>query len=265
MEDIAASNEAPPGKTAVAPTTTRPVGNASSSVSILASTVRVVPTRAGTPAEPRSVALSASLRLRQPAGVDPPIARAAELDLSAGTRFDGKATPACSLETLKAKGAAGCPPAARLGKGVAIGLADTTTKTVGTIEVFNGGPGQLYLATIVRNPAYVKSVVVGDVTGNARTGLHLRFTFPRDLQNVAGVPLGLRRLDLALEPTPVLTTTACPAGKWTYQSSVTFADGTAAARGGSRPLPLGGELRCVSLPFRSPFRRPESAALRGFA
>jgi hypothetical protein len=227
-------NEGPPATTASAETTTQTDPHASSSVSILASTVRVSPTRAGTPQDPQPVALNASLRLRQPAGVDPPIARAAELDLSNGTRFDGNAAPTCSLDTLKAKGAAGCPPTARLGKGTAIGLADTT-KTIGTIEVFNGGPGHLYLATVVRNPAYVKSVVIGDVTGDSRTGLRLRFTFPHDLQNIAGVPLGLQRLDLALDATPVLTTTACPAGKWTYQSSVTFADGTAASRAGAVP------------------------------
>jgi hypothetical protein len=190
-------------------------------VSVLGSTVR---------ADPKSVAVS--LRLRQPADADPPVARTAQLDLAGVGPWRGGALPSCAAATIKAHGAEGCPRGSILGGGQATGKADTST-TVGTITIINGGGDRILLATTVRNPAYAKSVSTGTVVRQG-DGVRISVAFAKDLQVIAGVPVGLQELQLTLDRRAVLGTRRCPAaGGWRYAAQVAFEDGTHAARAGA--------------------------------
>jgi hypothetical protein len=175
------------------------------------------------------------LRLRQPADVDPPIARSARLVLPKGISWHGGDAPSCSLDTLKASGPGGCPAGAMLGTGEAIGIADTA-RTVGQMAAVDGGPQAVYLATTVHNPAYVKTVVRGAISTTDDGSLQIDLTFPPDLQTIAGVPVGLQRLRLSVARGPALRVSSCPAsGHWSYRSSVDFVDGTQAHHAGRAP------------------------------
>lgn len=194
---------------------------APSPVTVLASGVRVSRDR-----------VDVALRLRQPADVDPPLARRARLDVSGVGAWRGGAMAACSIETLRARGAGACPAASILGHGRAIGVADGA-RTVGTITVVSGGPRRILLATVVRHPAYVKTVVQGTVIPRG-DGIRLALTFPEDLQVIAGVPVGLQRLHLTLSRRALLAAGRCPAGRaWHYAAAVSFGDGTGVARRGA--------------------------------
>jgi hypothetical protein len=202
-------------------TTATTTGSAPSPVSVLGSSVR---------ADGQSVAVS--LRLRQPADADPPVARTAQLDLAGVGPWRGGALPSCAAATVKARGADGCPRGSILGQGQATGKADTST-TVGAITIINGGGDRILLATTVRNPAYAKSVSAGTVVRKG-DGVRISVAFAKDLQVIAGVPVGLQELQLTLDRRAVLGTRSCPAaGGWRYASQVAFEDGTHVARSGA--------------------------------
>jgi hypothetical protein len=164
-----------------------------------------------------------SLRLRQPADTDPPIAKTAQLTLPKGIEWKGGDTTSCDEATLK-RGLDACPPAAVIGSGEAIGLTDRA-KTVGVINVVNGGKDDVYLSTIVSHPAYVKTIVPGKIS-KTDDGLKLDFTFPPDLQTIAGVPIGLQQLRLTIKRGPWLVVPECPDDGWDYDARVSFDDGT---------------------------------------
>jgi hypothetical protein len=173
-----------------------------------------------------------ALRLRQPANVDPPLARSARLDVGGVGAWRGGALAVCSIATLEARGPAACPAASILGHGQAIGVADAS-RTVGTITVVSGGPRRILLATLVRHPAYVKTVIEGTVIPRG-DGVRIALTFPEDLQVIAGVPVGLQQLRLTLNRRTLVAAGACPAaGGWHYAAEVSFSDGTRVARRGA--------------------------------
>ncbi len=190
----------PDGKPAISP------------VSVLSSSVEV---KAGQ--------VDVSLRLRQPSDADPPIAKTAQLTLPKGIEWKGADTPSCDAETLK-RGIDACPPGSIIGNGEAVGLTDQS-KTIGQITAINGGGEDVYLATIVRNPAYVKTVVPGEIS-KGDDGLELDFTFPPALQTIAGVPVGLQSLKLTIKRGPWLVVPECPDDGWEYDARVEFDDGT---------------------------------------
>jgi hypothetical protein len=165
------------------------------------------------------------LRLRQPADVDPPTARTATVTLSGDFSYRGDAAPTCAAATVERQGAGACPPGSVIGTGTAVGLADTA-QTRAAITILNGGADTVLLATVIRHPAYVKAVVRGTITAHGGDGMRLAFAFPRNLQSVGGVPVGLQRIDLALDRGAVLAIGPCPpaASPWRYAASVSFAD-----------------------------------------
>jgi hypothetical protein len=185
--------------------TTSPVSVLSSSVAVKAGQVDV------------------ALRLRQPADTDPPIAKTAQLTLPKGIEWKGGDTVSCDEATLK-RGLDTCPPGAVIGSGEAIGLTDRA-KTVGVINVVNGGKDDVYLATTVSHPAYVKTIVPGKIS-DTDGGLRLDFTFPPDLQTIAGVPVGLQQLALTVKRGPAMVVPGCPDEGWPYDARVGFDDGT---------------------------------------
>jgi hypothetical protein len=207
------SDSEKPKTTAATTAATTPDGKATTSpVSVLGSSVAV---KAGQ--------VDVALRLRQPSDVDPPIATTARLTLPKGIEWKGADTPSCDANTLK-QGVDACPPGAIIGSGEAIGLADTS-KTIGEITAVNGGKENVYLATVVRHPAYVKTVVPGKIS-KTDDGLQLDLTFPPALQTIAGVPVGLQQLRLTVKRGPTLGVPECPDEGWSYDARVGFDDGT---------------------------------------
>jgi hypothetical protein len=199
-----------PGQTTAA--TTADGKPATSPVSVLASSVDV---KAGQ--------VDVTLRLRQPSDADPPIAKTAQITLPEGIEWKGGDIPSCDAATLKG-GAAACPPGAIVGNGEAVGLTDQS-ETIGTITAVNGGEDEVYLATVVRNPAYVKTVVPAKIS-KTDDGLKLDLTFPPALQTIAGVPVGLQSLRLTVKRGPALVVPKCPDDGWDYDARVAFDDGT---------------------------------------
>jgi hypothetical protein len=201
----------------------RPAAGRSESVSVLGSRVAVDAQR-----------VTLALRLRQPAGVDPPIARTMTVTLLGDIAYRGGAQPACDAATIQRGGAEACPPASVIGEGAAVGTADTAEARA-AITILNGGPRTVLLATVVRNPAYVKRVVSGTVVKDDRGGLKIDFALPENLQSVGGVPVGLQRLDLALDRGGAVVIGPCPSGgaRWRYAATVAFADDSVARHAGA--------------------------------
>jgi hypothetical protein len=218
-------------------------GSSSPTKTSSVTTTALSPTRGAEEASPVSVlgagvtvrrdAVAVDLRLRQPADADPPTAQTAELTLPTGIAWHGDAAPSCSVATIRQGGAEACPPAALLGSGASTALADTSISD-GEITVVNGGPGTVLLATVVRHPAYVKSVVVGRIATVAGGALRVALRFPPELQTIAGVPVGLQRLRLSIDRGGVLTTPSCGSvARRAYRATVVFADGTRAGHAGT--------------------------------
>jgi hypothetical protein len=213
---VAAAGAAGCGGGDDAPTSTRSdAGDRPAPVAVLGSDVAV---------DPRRVTLS--LKLKQAENVDPPIATTATVALQGkGINYDGSKQPACTAATIRSKGVDACPKGSIVGTGTALGKADTT-QTTARITIVNGGRDSVLFSTIIRNPAYVKTVVPGRIA-TSDDGLTITFTFPPDLQNVGGVPVGLQQLTMALDRGGAVTTTRCD-DDWHYDADVAFADHTTA-------------------------------------
>jgi hypothetical protein len=156
------------------------------------------------------------LRVRQPSGVDPPIARTATIRLDGDFAYHGD----------RAGGAT-------IGTGAAIGVADTA-RTRAEITILGGGPGTVLLRTIVRHPVAVRQTVKGTVAADG-DGTKIDLMLPPHLQEIGGVPVGLQRLDLAFRRGAAITIGSCPsAGRtWRYAAAVAFTDGTVARHTGA--------------------------------
>jgi hypothetical protein len=210
------------GTTGGAPSGTAAAGR--SVVSVLGSRVGVSADR-----------VTLDLGLRQPEGVDPPIARTATVTLPAGVAFDGGAQKTCAVATVRSGGVGACAAASIIGSGRAVGTADTA-RINGAITILNAGPDTVLFATVVRNPAYVKTVVVAKLAPAGDSGaLRVAFRFPRALQEVGGVPVGLEHLQLTLRRGPAITIGKCPSAEapWRYSASVAFEDRTTTDHAGA--------------------------------
>ena len=198
-------------------------GEGTSAVSVLGSRVTIDAER-----------VMLDLRLRQPTRVDPPIARTATVTLPAGVSFRGGAQATCSVATVKSGGAGACPKASVIGSGHALGKADTA-QTDGEITILDGGPRTVLFATVVRHPVYVTTVVAAKLADTGGGGPRVVFRFPRDLQEIGGVPVGLERLQLTLRRGRAIAIGDCPPADqpWRYTASVAFADHTEARHAGT--------------------------------
>jgi hypothetical protein len=223
---VAACGSGAPSTTGPHPAAVSASASRPSPVSVLAAKVRAM-----------GMQVEIELRLRQPTGVDPPLARTARLDLSGVGAWRGGASPSCEPATARAHGPAGCPPASLLGHGHAIGAADTS-KTTGNITIVNGGANRILLATTVSHPAYVKTVSVGTIQPRG-DGVRIAISFPKELQVIAGVPVGLQELRLSLRRSAVLGARPCPSPEaWRYAASVGFEDGSTVRHGGAVGCPI---------------------------
>jgi hypothetical protein len=132
-----------------------------------------------------------------------------------------------------------------------MGTADTA-ETKAEIMIVNGGRHSVLFSTIIRNPAYVKTVVPGRIV-TSDDGLTIAFTYPPDFQNVGGVPVGLQQLTITLNRGGAVTTALCDSD-WHYAAAVAFVDHTTARHQGRmtcRPSRRGRARRIETTPVGS--------------
>lgn len=189
--------------------------------------VEVKPRKAGTPEKPQGMRLGLALKLGSPKGVEPPTLQSAEVGFPPGSRFGGADRPVCSERTLEQGGPEACPPLSLMGRGSAATYADTV-KSTARITVVNGGPDTVYLWTELDRPVRSEAAIVGTIEENGSDeGLRLKLKVPDKLQLVAGIPIGMRELEIDAGRGNWLATTQCPDGKWRFAGSAEFEDGGA--------------------------------------
>ena len=164
-----------------------------------------------------------SLRLRQPADTDPPIAKTAQLTLPRGHRVEGRDTRVLRRGDARAR-----PrrlPARldhRHGRGHRPGGHEQDGRARSRRQRRQG-------RRLPRDdrppPGYVKTIVPGKIS-RPTTACELDLTFPADLQTIAGVPVGLQQLRLTIKRGPSLVVPDCPDNGWAYDARVGFDDGT---------------------------------------
>jgi hypothetical protein len=195
--------------------------DAASPISIQSSAT-ASPNKAGTPAHPRGVALRASARLTYPPDMDPPVVTAIEIRSAPGLDWHGERFTRCAKATIDKKGPGGCPKQSIMGTATATGRADTVSARLDVVFI-NGGLNTTYAYATLNRPARVRETLVIHTT-RLRSGPwgHMESVkIPRTLQIVAGIPLALDRITLAIGgksyAKDYIASTACPSGGWKYQ------------------------------------------------
>lgn len=196
----------------------------------LESSATATPSKAGTPAHPRGVALRASARLVFPPDVDPPVVTGIEIRSAPGLDWHGERFVKCAKSVLDAKGPRGCPKESIMGTATATGRADTVAARLDVVFV-NGGLRTTYAYATLNRPARVRETLVVHTTrfSSGPWGHMETVAVPRTLQIVAGIPLALDRITLSIGGKPYaknyISSTACPAGGWRYQVTAHMATG----------------------------------------
>lgn len=186
------------------------------------STATATPSKAGTPAHPRGVALRAAARLVAPPDVEPPVVTAIEIRIVRGLDWHGERFVTCARATLARKGPKGCPRESIMGTATATGRADTVSARLDVVFV-NGGARTAYAYATLNRPARIREVLTIHETrfADGPWGHEESLTVPPSLQIVAGVPLQLDRITLDIGGRPYaknyISSTACPSGGWRYE------------------------------------------------
>jgi len=200
----------------------------SPSQTVLTIDSKVSSNKAGTKKKPKGVNLTFKTTWTTPEQFEPPIIQRGTAFFPKGSLYNGKKYPKCSLSRLNRKGPTGCPKGSIMGKGTGSAFADTVI-TRPKITVVNGGAKNVWLYTVLNNPARVQTGVPGKVTklsGNPKYGYRMEFTVPQVLQVVAGVPIQLRDLTFKVGKKDWLATVSCPKDKkWRYGLETKFDNG----------------------------------------
>lgn len=205
--------------TTTAPATTAPPA-AKPDVKLNASVV-LKPAKVGTPEQPQPVQVAVDLRVRTPVDSDPVSATGVELTIPSGVVFRPGSMPVCTPEALDAEGPSGCPRGAQLGTGTVRAAADTNT-VEGDVTAFFGGDDRVLLRVEISNPVIVGATIAGRLVEQSDGGYQLGLEIPKELQQVAGLPIVLDRLRLTLGRGDVLATTACPDGGLPFAARLAF-------------------------------------------
>ncbi|HWT91894.1 MAG TPA: hypothetical protein VN238_02775 [Solirubrobacteraceae bacterium] len=198
--------------------------------------VQVAPNKAGTPSEPQGVRLSGTAWLDLPGDFEPPLVQNVDVWIGPGGRYNGGKHAACSLSVISRGGPSKCPSRSLMGRGTATASADTVP-TYPKITIVNGGASTVYFYTVMTNPARVQAPVIATVRrASGKWAYKVQATIPRNLQIVAGVPILLKKLQMAAGRGDWIATTSCPRDKrWRYHAEVTFKTGQVVKYDGSVP------------------------------
>jgi hypothetical protein len=195
----------------------------STSPTVLHVTASVSPNKAGTKKHPQGVKLTVKTTWTTPADLEKPVTQRAIVLFPKGSLYNGAKYPKCSQTVLARQGPTKCPKGSIMGTGTGTAFADTVL-THPHITVVNGGAHDVFLYTVLDNPARVRAPVPGVITKmTGKWAYKLELTVPQSLQIVAGVPIALRDLTFKVGKKDWLATTACSGGKWPF-SVQTFYD-----------------------------------------
>jgi hypothetical protein len=188
------------------------------------------PNKAGTAAHPRGLSLRAAARLVFPPDVEAPIVTGIEIRSSPGLDWHGGKYVKCAKATLSRKGPSGCPRESIMGTATATGRADTVAARLDVVFV-NGGEGTTYAYATLNRPARIRETLVIHTKrfSSGPWGHEESVQIPPSLQIVAGVPLQLDRITLAIGGKSYakgyISSTACPSGGWRYEVTAHTATG----------------------------------------
>jgi hypothetical protein len=168
--------------------------------------------RVGTPRHPAGVRLSTTLSWQGAQQATLPSITNIDLWFPQGSQYNWNKYPTCSVATLDRSGPSGCPSASIMGRGTALGYADTTI-TRPTITVVNGGPNVVWFYIVLNNPARVQEPVPGYITRvHGEFAYHLSTMIPENLRVVAGLPIKFVALTVTAGRGNWLALSAPPSG-----------------------------------------------------
>lgn len=201
-------------------------------------TLKVTPSKAGTPSHPQGVRIVARGKVYAPAETAMPVARSFDVWLPKGWVYNGAKHPTCALATLNFSGPSKCPPESIVGSNWRGAHADVVDdfNPPPRVAIVNGGRTKMYFYVVLQNPARVQAPVVGTITKiNApRWSYRLHADIPGSLQNVAGIPITLRSFDATVGRGDWLVTTSCPRDHlWRHKLRITSTSGEVLETSGS--------------------------------
>jgi len=188
---------------------------------------KVSPSKAGTKKKPKSVKLNINVNWKTsgPDGSNKPIVQKVKIDFPKGSLYlGGKYKAKCTeaeLGRARLDGSdklTGKCAKAVVGSGSGSAWADTV-KTTPKFQLVNGGAKNVYLYTVLKNPARVTTPVPGVIKkGGKYGGYELTLTVPQELQVVAGTPISLISASVKTTAKDWIATTSCPKDKkWPFQ------------------------------------------------
>ena len=208
-----------------------PTNAQDSSQTKLTVTPTVSPNKAGTKKKPQGVKLTFKINLDTPADLDKPVMQSGDVLFPKGSLYNGAKFTKCAEAKLAASGPKGCPKESIMGTGTGDAYADTVI-THPQLTIINGGGSNVWIWTVLTNPARVQKIVPGKITKmSGQWAYKLHFEVPTALQIVAGVPIALRDLTVTSGGKSYakdwLATTSCPANKkWPFSMTANLDTGT---------------------------------------
>jgi hypothetical protein len=193
-------------------------------------TPTVSPNKAGTKKKPQGVKLKFKITLDTPADLDKPVMQSGDVLFPKGSLYNGAKFAKCAKAKLAASGPAGCPKNSIMGNGTGDAFADTVI-THPQLTIINGGGSDVWIWTVLTNPARVQKIVPGKITKmSGQWAYKLHFTVPEQLQVVAGVPIAVRSLSITAGgkswAKDWLATTSCPSSKkWPFSMTAKLSTG----------------------------------------
>lgn len=192
--------------------------------------VKIDPDRVGTAERPQPVRIAVDLRMEPATPGDPvPPVQAVELEIPSGVLFRSDELESCAPATLDAEGPAGCADGSRIGSGTVNARAGTV-EVAGRATAVYGGDDRVLLWVEITNPVTVGATISGRLEPQSSGGYRLALRVPADLQDVAGMAVGLSRLRVSLGRGGALAATACPDDGLPFAARLDLGDVTSEAR-----------------------------------
>ena len=198
-------------------------------------TVKVAPSKAGTPSRPRGIRVSVNGNVATPEGVAAPLPRSFDFWFPKDWIYNGAKRPACARATLTRGGPASCPSASIMSISI-LRVEPPDGHPRPRVTVVNGGRDRIYFWVVLQDPARVQAAVTGKIA-KVRSPLwsyRLHGDIPGSLQIVAGIPITLGAFNVNAGRDDWITTTGCPRDhSWRYHLRITATSGQSLDTGGA--------------------------------
>ena len=204
----------------------------------MTATVKVSPSKAGTPSHPRGVLVDVDGTIDAVGDTAPRMPRSVDVWLPKGWAYNGAKHPVCTQALLNRGGPSACPPRSNMGQVEIALVEDRPSTTPPRAIIFNGGPAKMYLWVVLTNPARVQAAVMGAMTklNSSRWSYRLHVDIPSGLQVVAGIPVVMDLVRGRVGRGDWIATTSCPRDHlWRYRLRMTSTSGQVLDTDGSVP------------------------------